>query len=105
MKTMKSQKLILFLMTVTLMTGIIPTLVRGQEVKSEDQLNTLKKCAVLKKQIFRWELATLGDISFMERNLRRLKNKRVRIQKKVEELEFKLKSKKDTNVRPHPQIK
>jgi len=89
---MNLQKQILILTTVFLTAIAVPAFTSSEDARAEDQLNTIRKCAVLKKQIFRWELATLRDLSFMEENLEQLKSKRIRIQQQIEELEFMLES-------------
>lgn len=91
MKTKHLQKLIVILTAVAVTAVALPSMADSQDSKAED-LDTLRECAVLKKQIFRWELRVLKDLRFMERNLKQLKTKRVRIQGKIEELEFILKS-------------
>jgi len=67
----------------------------AEEDTEAQKLEKLKQVAELKKKIFRWELATLRDVKFMERNLKNLKTQRVKIQKEVEELEFLLKNNSD----------
>lgn len=56
--------------------------------KSKDEEKFLNQAAELKKQIFRWQLATLQDLKFSEKQFKYLRSERLKIKRAIERLEF-----------------
>lgn len=56
--------------------------------KNTDEEKSLYQAAELKKQIFRWQLATLRDVKFAEKQIEYLRSERLKIKKAIERLQF-----------------